>query len=108
MRTKAFLCLVAAFLLGVALCLFLNRQKTDEAFRTVAETVEKLPAIVPQRVKETHERTVKTHSEVREEAQMLSGDALADALNRELVLFGTAGSGGSAPYIGGGWLGVYP
>ena len=82
-----------AFMLGVALCLFLNgpldrmQQKTDEAFRTVAETVEKLPAIVPQRVKETHERTVKTHNEVREEAQTLSGDALSDALNYELLLF---------------------
>ena len=66
------------------------QKKTEAAFNAVTATVdERLPAIVPTRYKETQERTVKTRETVHKEAETLSGDALSDALNRELALFNT-------------------
>lgn len=68
------------------------QKKTEVALSAVTATVdERLPAIVPTRYKETQERTVKTRETVHKEAETLSGDALSDALNRELALFDTDG-----------------
>lgn len=64
------------------------QKKTEAAYSAVTATIdERLPAVVPQRYKETQERTVKVHSETHKEAQTLSGDGLSTALNRELRIF---------------------
>ena len=68
------------------------QKKTEAALSAITSTVnERLPSVVPQRYKETQERTVKTRETVHKEAETLSGDALSDALNRELALFDTDG-----------------
>lgn len=95
MKNKKLLFLVIVpFLCGMFFCLWQSRnpteaeKKTNEAVKSVVVTIDEcLSAIVPQRVKETQERTVKAHEEVRQEAAELSGDALSIALNLELRLF---------------------
>ena len=64
------------------------RRSTEQAYKEAAAVFDgRLPAIAPKRYEETKERTVKTREAVHEEAKTLSGDASADALNSELMLY---------------------